>query len=132
MGTLIAVAAVLGLALLIVWAKRKQKRKHDPVEYYLGWGGYSHPIGLQSRVSKQKADDVAAQGGAYLIGYYDSDGRLVRAVKILRGAVFFDFEYTYHANGKRKSAKVTNAKGVVSLREYDERGRGLSGNPSFW
>src|SRR5215831_3622550 len=132
MGTLIAVVAVLGLALLIVWVKRKRKRKHDPIEYYLGWGGYSHPIGLQSRVSKQKADDVAAQGGAYLIGYYDSDGRLVRAVKILRGAVFFDFEYTYHANGKRKSAKVTNAKGVVSLREYDERGRGLSGDPSFW
>ena len=130
MGTLIAVVAVLGLALLIVWVKRK--RKHDPIEYYLGWGGYSHPIGLQSRVSKEKADDVAAQGGAYLIGYYDSDGRLVRAVKILRGAVFFDFEYTYHANGKRKSAKVTNAKGVVSLREYDERGRGLSGDPSFW
>ena len=51
---------------------------------------------------------------------------------MLRGAVFFDFEYAYHPNGRRKSARVTNAKGVVTVREYDEWGRGRPGNPTFW
>jgi len=132
--TALIVVLGIGLALLVarfVWA-RLRRRRHDPIEYYLGWGGYSHPIGLHKQVTKEKAEAVAAEGGAYLIGYFDADGRLTRAVKMLRDSVFFDFEYTYYPNGTRKSAKVTNAKGVVSLREYDRWGRGRPGNPLFW
>jgi hypothetical protein len=51
---------------------------------------------------------------------------------MLRGSVFFDFEYAYYPNGRRKSAKVTNAEGVVIVREYDQAGRGRPGNPLFW
>ena len=136
MKTLIAFIVVLGLGVALfvarlVWA-RLRRRRHDPIEYYLGWGGYRHPIGLQTKVTKERAEAVAADGGAYLIGHFDADGRLTRAVKMLRGSVFFDFEYTYHPNGTRKSARVTNAKGVVTMRVYDRWGRGRPGNPLFW
>lgn len=136
MNALIALIVVLGLGLALLVARfiraRVRRRRHDPIEFYLGWGGYSHPIALQTKVTKEIAEAVAAKGGAYLIGYFDSNGRLMRAVKMLRGSVFFDFEYAYYPNGTRKSAKVTNAKGAVTIREYDRWGRGRPGNPSFW
>lgn len=133
--TLIVLIVVfgIGLALLIVRSVRaRANRKHDPIEYYRGWGGYRHPITLQNRISREEADAVEARGGAYLIGYFDTDGKLTRVVKMYRGSVFFDFEYAYHPNEKRKSARVKNAKGVVTMREYDESGRGRPGNPLFW
>jgi hypothetical protein len=40
----------------------RRKRRHDPVEYYLGWGGYWHPIGLQSHITKDEADVPQARG----------------------------------------------------------------------
>ena len=135
MKTLIVLVVVFGIAaaLLMVWSFRAQaNRKHDPIEYYRGWGGYRHPIGLQGKITREEADAVAAQGSAYLIGYFDADGRLTRVVKMLRGSVFFEFVYAYHPNGKRKSATVTNANGIVTVREYDESGRGRPGNPLFW
>jgi len=134
MTTTIALIVVLvtGLGLLVARSMRARRRWHDPVEYYLGWDGYSHPIRLHKKVTKEEADATAAEGAAYLIGYFDANGRLTRVIKMLRGAVFFDFEYTYHPNGRRRSAKVTNAKGVMTMREYDTRGRDRSGNPLFW
>jgi len=120
------------VVLIVRSVRARQNRKHDPVEYYLGWGGYSHPIGLDKKITKEEAEAVAARGGAYLIGYFNADGKLVRAVKMYRGSVFFDFVYEYHPNGKRKSAKVTNAKGIVTARKYDESGSGGPGNPLFW
>jgi hypothetical protein len=135
MKTLIVLIVVfgIGLALLIVRSVRaRANRKHDPIEYYRGWAGYWHPITLEDKITKEQADAVAARGGAYLIGYFNADGKLVRAVKMYRGSVFFDFEYAYYPDGKRKSAKVTNAKGKVTVRQYDESGRGRPGNPLFW
>ena len=71
-------------------------------------------------------------GDVYLIGHY-SEGRLTRVTKILKGAVFFDFEYTYFPNGRCRTVKTTNANGVVKVREYDRRGRPLPDNPKgFW
>lgn len=134
MKTLIILIVVFGVGLAwpIMRLVRAQNQHHDPIEYYLGWGGYRHPITLEHKITKEQADAVAARGSAYLIGYFNAGGNLVRAVKMYRGAVFFDFEYAYYPNGKRKSAKVTNAEGKVTLREYDESGRGRPGNPLFW
>jgi hypothetical protein len=106
--------------------------RHEPVEYYLGWGGYWHPIGLTHKITKEEADALHAEGSVYLVGYYH-DHKLTRATKILKGTVFFDFEYAYHSNGSCASVKTTNAKGVVKVRHYDRRGRPAQENPSgFW
>jgi hypothetical protein len=122
----------IGLALLVCSARRSARQKHDPTEYFRGWRGYRHPIILENKITKEEAEAIASKGSAYLIGHFDGDGRLRRVVKMLRGSVFFEFVYEYHPNGNRKSATVTNAKGMVTERHYDERGRGLPGNPLFW
>ena len=130
---LAAVALVVGaLAVWLAWAAfAKATVKHEPVEYYLGWGGYAHPISLDHKISKEEADAHHADGRAYLIGRYDGK-KLTRVTKMLKGVVFFDFEYTYHPHGMLKSAKTTNAQGVVKVREYDRWGRGRRDGPGFW
>ena len=132
---LIAVIALIGVALAawFAWAALARANvRHEPIEYYRGWDGYWHPISLDHKISKEAADALDAEGSVYLIGYYN-EGKLTRVTKMLKGAVFFDFEYTYHPNGTCKSVKTTNAKGVVKVREYDRWGRGRPENPSgFW
>ncbi len=123
---LLIVAIGLAVAALFVRAALiRANRKHDPIEYYRGWGGYWHPIGLQNKMTKEETDAFAAKGAVYLVGYYDADGKLMRVVKFLRGEVFFEYLYTYHPNGKIKSARVKRS-GRDTLLEYDERGRRIS------
>jgi hypothetical protein len=126
MKTLIVLIVVVGagLALLMVRSARaRANRKHDPVEYYRGWTSYRHPIYLENKITKEEADAVAAEGFAYLIGYFDADGKPTRVVKMLRGSVFFEFVYAYHPSGKLKRVEATNTRGVVTVREYDESTR---------
>jgi hypothetical protein len=96
---------------------------HDPVEYFSRWSGYSHPIHLRRKISEEQAQALAAAGNAHVIGYFDAGGKLTRVVKMLRGAVFFEFTYSYHPNGKLAQARITDADGRVSVLDYDERGR---------
>jgi uncharacterized protein DUF6156/RHS repeat protein len=125
--SVLLISGIVGAAVgaLAVWSLRKNKRR-DPVEYFSGWSGYHHPIAPGRRITKQKAEALAAEGAAYLIGYFDTDGKLTRIVKLLRGEFLFEYAYTYHPNGRLKSARVTRG-GRVTLLEYDERGRRLSG-----
>jgi hypothetical protein len=125
------VAIGVWLAAVTVRSVLKAHQKHDPIEYYAGWGGYRHPIVLQRKITKEEADALAAKGYAYLIAYFDADSRLVRVVKMLRGEVFFEFAYAYYPNGKLRSATVTASDGGVSVLEYDTRGRGITGKPAF-
>jgi len=132
---------LIGLIVLIVvlvggwlaWAAIVRARiTREPVEYYRGWDGYWHPISLTHKISKEEADALHAEGSVYLIGRYEGR-KLVRATKMLKGAVFFDFEYSYHPNGRCASVKTTNAKGVVKVRRYDRKGRPEPANPrGFW
>jgi hypothetical protein len=122
---LIVIVGIVVAALFVRSALLRPNRKHDPIEYYRGWGGYWHPIGLENKITKEEADAIAARGAVYLIGYFDSDGKLMRVVKFFRGEIFFEYIYTYHPNGRLKSATVTRG-GRETLLEYDERGRRLS------
>jgi hypothetical protein len=134
MQTLMIVAIAVALTVFAVALYRfvmwRTVWKHEPVEYFSGWGGYRHPIGLSDKITREEADAREAKGVVYLIGYFDGDNRLVRAVKRHQHAVFFDFAYTYYPNGTRRSARITNNKGVTTDREYDTSGRGTEKH--FW
>ena len=128
---------LIGVVVLIVvlvggwlaWAAIVRARiKREPIEYYRGWDGYWHPISLTHKISKEEADALHAEGRVYLIGRYEGR-KLTRATKMLKGAVFFDFEYGYHPNGRCASVKTTNANGVVKVRRYDRKGRPEPDNP---
>jgi len=119
MMTLISLVVALGAGFggWAMWRCSRQ-RKHDPVEYFSGWDGYNLPIRLTGRITREEADAIAARGNAYMIGYFDSDNRLVRNVKMLRGEIFFEHIYDYDRRGRLRRVKATNPKGVVTVREY--------------
>jgi hypothetical protein len=121
MKTLIVLIAAIcvGYVAWRLW-KRAHYRKPGPVEYFAGWDGYTLPIRLTTRITREEAEAIAAGGNAYLIGYFDDDGRLVRDVKMLKGAVFFEHLYDYYPSGKLRRVSVTNPKGVLTTREYRE------------
>jgi hypothetical protein len=84
---IVAVGALL--VAHIVRSVRRAFRIHDPIEYYSGWDGYWHPISLSNKITKEEADVYATQGHAYLIGYFDTNGKkLIRVVKMLREPQF--------------------------------------------
>ena len=68
------------------------------------------------------AAPLHASGEVYLIGEYNDKGQLVQVVKMYRGEVFFEYNYSYHDNGLLKSARVARS-GRERLLEWDERGR---------
>jgi hypothetical protein len=126
--TLPILLLALGGLVLAVWARRslraraRRRARRNAVEYYRGWGGYRHPIVLQNRIAKEAADALHAAGTVYLVGHYNGDGRLTRAVKYLRGELFFEYLYRYHPNGRLQSARIFRG-GRVTVLEYDARGR---------
>jgi Family of unknown function (DUF6156) len=124
MKTLIVLIAFIGVGYAgwIIW-QRAHRRKHDPVEYFSGWDGYRLPIRLTGRITKEEAEAIAARGSAYLIGHFDDEGRLIRDVKMLNGAVFFEHRYDYYPSGKLRRVSVTNPKGVVTTRQYEDGAR---------
>ena len=119
------VLAALIMGALVLRRVLAPRRPRDPVEYYMGWGGYWHPIGLQHRITKEEAEALNAEGRVYLVGTYDGESRLVRAEKFYRGEHFFEYLYEYHPNGRLKSARVMRG-GQTTVLEYDARGRRIS------
>jgi hypothetical protein len=94
MKILILLIVAIGLvvtALLVRSNLIRANRKHDPIEYYRGWGGYWHPIVLENKITEEEADALAAKGTVYLVGYYDADGRLIRVVKFCAARSFSNF-----------------------------------------
>lgn len=119
------VAAVIAVGALLTLARLgqrwgEQRRPHDPVEYYGSWDGYGLPIHLANRITRQEAEARAARGSPYLIGHFDEQDRLTRAVKMLRGSVFFDQEYFYDPRGRVTRVKTTNPDGVTSVADYPD------------
>src|SRR5216683_3853981 len=122
---LIVVIGIVVAAFVVRSNLIRANRKHDPIEYYRGWGGYRHPIVLENRITKDEANAITARGAAYLIGYYGEKGRLIRVVKLVRGEFFFEYRYSYHPNGRLKRVRITRG-GRVTVLEYDTRGRRVS------
>lgn len=118
------VLVVVGIAVRPVLSMFAHAETHDAVEYYAGWSGYRHPIHLDHKITEAEAQAIAARG-AYLIGYFDAEGRLIRVVKMLNDRVFFEHAYAYHPNGRLAQVRTVAVDGRVFSADYDERGRPL-------
>src|ERR1700751_5734586 len=127
---LLMIASATGLLVLAaLWLYLRAGVRHEPVEYYAGWGGYVHPIGLSKKITRGEAYAIAARGNAYLVANFDADNRLTQVDKILKGELFFRFEYSYYPNGRLKLAKILRYDGRAVEFEYDQRGRKLPSSP---
>jgi hypothetical protein len=109
----------MGLILWSTCGRRARNKTHRSVEYYRSWDGNGLPQRLTHKMTREEAAACEAHGTAYLIGYFDADGKLIRDVKMHRGMVCFAHEYTYYRSGRLKRMKVTNARGVLA-RDYRE------------
>jgi len=122
---LIYIGAAIGIVVVVVllaWlalGRLAEAKKHQPTEYFLTFAGYKQPLRLRKRVHREEAEAAAT----YYIGSFNKDGKLTRAIKMLHGAVAFDFSYTYYPDGKLKSFNSTNTDGSTIIREFDESGR---------
>ncbi len=120
---LLVAALAAGLLALIPWStyrRHVRHSKHAAIEYYGGWDGYGLPLHLTQKLTREEVEAREARGAAYLIGYFDADGKLIRDVKMHNGMVFFAHEYAYYPSGRLKAMKVTNMRGEVVVREYSE------------
>ena len=127
--SIVAISAVgpMGLLLWSTCGRQARNGAHRSVEYYRGWEGNGLPLHLTHKMTREEAAACETRGTAYLIGYFDADGKLIRDVKMHRGMVFFAHEYAYYRSGRLKRMKRTNARGEVLVRDYGE-----SDQPTFF
>ena len=112
-----ALAFAVIAALCLRFREVLSGRHHDPIEYYSGFDGYRFalPLRLVKKITSEEAQAQSAAGHSYYIGYFSPDGRLIRAVKMLRGKVEFEHTYAYSPKGRLMRAAISQGDGTVSL-----------------
>ncbi len=91
------------------------------VEYYRSFSGYSIPLRLVDKITREEAESKAPDA-AYYIGYFDVQRKLVKVVKMLNGETVFEDRYYYYPNGKLKRREGKNDYGITIDQEFDESG----------
>ena len=78
------------------------------------------------RESTQPINEItqeqAQKWRAYYVASYDRGGRAITVEKMLNGERFLLWEYSYHANGKIASARISNQAGKTTILNYDQNG----------
>ena len=111
----LALALIPVLALYLRSRKKRRGRKHEPVEYYRRFAGYQLPLRLIEKIAKEEAEALTAAGQSYYVGHYGPDGRLLKAVKMLRGEMDFEHAYIYSPKGRLMSVVIARADGTVNV-----------------
>ena len=64
--------------------------KEMRIEYFEGWGGYSHPVKLTNQIDSSQAKKLKA----YYVGKFEGD-RLMEVTKYLNDTFAYKYEYEY-------------------------------------
>jgi hypothetical protein len=110
-----ALALITVLALYLRSRKTRRGRKHEPVEYYRRFAGYQLPLRLIEKIAKEEAESLTSAGQSYYVGHYGPNGRLLKAVKMLRGEMDFEHAYVYSPKGRLMSVVIARADGAVNV-----------------
>jgi hypothetical protein len=111
----LALALIPVLALYLRFRQKRRERKHDPVEYYRRFAGYQLPLRLIEKIAKEEVEALTSAGQSYLVGHYGPNGRLLKAVKMLRGEMDFQHAYIYSPKGRLMSVVIARADGTVNV-----------------
>lgn len=111
----LALALISVLALYLRSRETRRGQKHEPVEFYRGFAGCHLPLRLIEKIAKEEAEALTAAGHSYYVGHYGPNGRLLKAVKMLRGEMEFEHAYIYSAKGRLMSVVIARADGTVSV-----------------
>jgi len=111
----LALALIPALALYLRSRKMGRGRKHEPVEYYRRFAGYHLPLRLIEKITKEEAEALTSAGQSFYVGHYGPNGRLLKAVKMLRGEMDFEHAYIYSPKGRLMSVVIARADGTVNV-----------------
>jgi hypothetical protein len=100
-----------------------EEMRRNVTVYFESFAGYDLPLRPVGEIPKEQAKAASN----YYVAEYDAVGRLKSFASTFDGGkVFFKHEYTYHDNGKLKTARVTSEEGRVRVHQFAIDGRLLS------
>jgi len=94
------------------------KENRDNTRFFVTYSGIKLPFNLVNELQAGQVDNR----NTYFRGYFDKQNRLTGFDKIAYGEIELTHRYTYHDNGKLKSAEITDIDGETSLLNYDTAG----------
>lgn len=95
------------------------KENRETCRFFVTYTGVRLPFNL---VNELQASAVENRN-TWFRGYFDGQGRLTGFDKLAYGEVELMHRYTYHDNGKLKSAEITDIDGEVTVLNYDAQGK---------
>lgn len=115
--------AEMAVVVLLIAGWRLDDYYHQPGgPYYFKRGVTYQGYRPNEQITKAEADSLAADGYAYYVAFFNSDGLPTNVKKVLKGKVEFTADLTW-TNRKPVSSRVTDADGKVTESFFDEQGR---------
>ncbi|QFY43151.1 hypothetical protein F6R98_11405 [Candidatus Methylospira mobilis] len=91
--------------------------------FFLSYTGVQLPFNLVNELDEQQIENR----NTYFCGYFDEQGRLTALHKLVYGELEIQHRYVYHENGVLMRAEVIDIDGDVTMLEFDEHGKAVSG-----
>lgn len=92
------------------------ERDHNlECRHYVSYTGVALPLQLISPLQGEDVDKRIT----YFRGYYDGQSRLVAVEKVVYGEIEFEHHYTYHDDGRLKSAELREPDEEPRLMQFD-------------
>jgi hypothetical protein len=86
--------------------------------YFISYSGVTLPLNLVNEL-----EDGIQQRITYFIGYYDSNGQLLKVEKLVYDEIEFTHEYSYDDTGKIAKAVITEEDEDPRILIFDEQGQ---------
>ncbi len=90
--------------------------------YYFKHGVTYEGFRPNEQITKAEADSLAADGYAYTVAFFNSDGLPTNVQKVYKGKIESTADLTW-TNRKPASSRVTDADGKVTESFFDKKGR---------
>ena len=115
--------AEMAVIVLLIAGCRLDDYYHQPGgPYYFNSGVTYQGYYPNGEITKAEADFLAANGYAYYVAFFNSDGLPTNVQKVLKEKIQFTADLTW-TNRKPVSSRVTDADGKVTESFFDEQGR---------
>jgi hypothetical protein len=94
------------------------KENRGKLRFFVTYTGIKLPFKL---INELQPDEVQNRN-TFFRGYFDEQDRLTGFDKLAYGEVELRHDYTYHDNGKIRSAEITNIDGEVTMLLFGAEG----------
>jgi len=86
--------------------------------YFVTYSGIKLPFNLVTELQEHEVQNR----NTYFRGFYDAQDRLTGFDMLAYGDIELQHRYTYHDNGKLRSAEITDIDGEATMLVFDTEG----------